>query len=227
MIILGIDTSSIAESVAIISGGIVIAEAKISKLSGPHSKLISLIDAVLQNSGSKIKEIDGIAVAIGPGSFTGVRIGVATAKGLALSLNKPLIPISSLKAILMSYSSEGNIATIIDARRNEVYGCMFNSQNGLISQVRNECVATIEDFCKFVTQKTIFIGDDVVQLRDRIKNILGDIAIFYEGEPKRTTAAGAALLGINGIEGCTKTGYNNVIPNYIRRSEAEIKMKGN
>ena len=126
MKILGIDTSTPIGSVALIDGESLVAEHTLNIVKAHSSRLMPAIDTVLKWGDITAEELDGCAVGIGPGSFTGIRIGIATIKSLCYALDKPIVGVSTLEAIAYNLRwTEGLICPILDARRNESYGAIF------------------------------------------------------------------------------------------------------
>lgn len=168
--ILSIETATSVCSVAIHSNGELISSAEVSEQGAHAQKLMPLIDQILKESNMDYSELDAIAVSEGPGSYTGLRIGVSTAKGLAYGLGKPLIGINTLQALASAIKVNPGefILPVMDARRMEVYYEVFDSSlNSLIpldSEVLNE-----ESFKNFLEQERVyFLGDAL----DKIKSVI-------------------------------------------------------
>ena len=127
MKILGIDTSTPIGSVALIDGENIVAEHTLNIVQAHSSRLMPAIDNVLKWGNITPDALDGCAVGIGPGSFTGIRIGVATAKSLCYAVDKPIVGVSTLEAIAYNLRwTDGIVCPILDARRSEIYGCTFH-----------------------------------------------------------------------------------------------------
>ena len=125
MNILAVDTSANVAAAALVSGGKLLAESMLNNKTTHSEKLMPMIDFVLKNSGMDITDIDLFAVANGPGSFTGLRIGVSTVKGLAHAVNKPIVGISTLAGLAYNlFETDGLISPIMDARRSQVYNAV-------------------------------------------------------------------------------------------------------
>jgi tRNA threonylcarbamoyladenosine biosynthesis protein TsaB len=129
--ILAFDTSTFAASAAVVDGGTVLAESSVLQRAGHSERLLPLVDEVLARAGLPLGAIDRLAVGLGPGSFTGVRLGLATAKGLQLATGIPLVGVSSLDALAASaWGVEGPLVAALDARRDEVYAALFRQREG-------------------------------------------------------------------------------------------------
>lgn len=131
MKILAFDTSTFAASAAVVDGGTVLAESSVLQRAGHSERLLPLVDEVLARAGLPLGAIDRLAAGLGPGSFTGVRLGLATAKGLQLATGIPLVGVSSLDALAASaWGVEGPLVAALDARRDEVYAALFRQREG-------------------------------------------------------------------------------------------------
>ena len=134
MKILAIDTSSAVASAAILEDGKLIAEYILNNKKTHSQKIMPMIDEIIKDSDLTINDIDVFAAAYGPGSFTGLRIGVATAKALAHAVNKPLVEVSTLEGIAYNaVYSDLLLCPIMDARRNQVYNAVYKSEGALVS----------------------------------------------------------------------------------------------
>ena len=225
MKILGIDTSSNPASVAVTEGDRVIAEAKTVDKSKRSIDILPLIDTVLTQSGISLGEVDVYAVAIGPGSFTGLRIGLALCKGFALANKKPVVGVSTLKSIARSSGLEGRIAVLMDARRNEVYCGLFEAKNNEINLIGEEKAVLVDEFCAEISAETFFIGDGAILHQERLKKRLDKIAQFPSMKDSLSIAGGVAFLAQKELENGKGEDYNLIVPRYIRRSEAEMKLE--
>ena len=202
MRILGIESSSLVASAAIYEDGITMAEYTVDFKMTHSQTLLPMIDEMVKLVGIDLNTIDAIAVSGGPGSFTGLRIGSATAKGLGLALNKPLIHVPTLDATAYNlFGASGLICPIMDARRNQVYTGIYRFEK------------------KFET--VIFLGDGVPVYE---KQIAEKMTVPYDLAPahvNRQRAASVAALGaVYFAEGKTETAMEHK-PDYLRKSQAE------
>ena len=137
MKILGIDTSTPIGSVALIDGDTLAAEHTLNIVQAHSSRLMPAIDTVLKWSDVTADDLDGCAVGIGPGSFTGIRIGVATIKSLCYALDKPIVGVSTLEAVAYNLRwTNGTICPLLDARRSEIYGAIFQGGGRMATSQR-------------------------------------------------------------------------------------------
>ncbi|MDF2607541.1 MAG: ydiC [Bacillales bacterium] len=223
MTTLVIDTSTSTSSVALTRDGKILAE-YISNTDKNHSEtLVPRIETLLKNSNIKAKQLSRIIVAKGPGSYTGVRIGVTVAKTLAWTLNIPLYSVSSLEVIASSIEHfHGIVIPIVDARRNTVYTTVFEIANGEMNQISEETHVSIEEWAgiwKKSNRRVLWIGSDVYKFKTIITEIMGDQAIFaaeYLNVPRLSKME--YLLGSRDEEN-----IHAFVPEYAKLAEAEAK----
>ncbi len=163
MKILALETSAKAVSAAITENGKVLASGY-QDTGLTHSRtLMPIVEHLFKNTGMKLVDMDAVAVANGPGSFTGIRIGVSAAKGLAFGADKPLVGVSTLSAMARNVAfSDGLIVCAMDARRNQIYNALFAAENGKITRLCPDRAISLEDLAKEIENdprpKTI-VGD--------------------------------------------------------------------
>nr|MBL0731926.1 tRNA (adenosine(37)-N6)-threonylcarbamoyltransferase complex dimerization subunit type 1 TsaB [Desulfobacterales bacterium] len=214
---------------AIINNSDIICE-QILASSQTHSKhLMGMIKNVLDLSDLAIKDMDGFAVTIGPGTFTGLRIGISLIKGLAAASGKPVAGISSLKALATQSSFSGQVCTMIDARREEVYSALYSVAalgfySSIIKQKSVETVMAPEKAVSGINEPTLFIGNGAFLYQQKIEEILGQRAIFPSLLQNTIQASTIARLGVEQLQNEYCTSPHPLIPRYIRASDAE-KMK--
>lgn len=214
MLILGIDTSTKICTCSIFdSENGIIAETSLSVKKNHSNIVMPIIDNLFKISDLTINDIDKIAVAIGPGSFTGVRIALGIAKGLAMALNKPLIAVNELDILeAIASGNENEIIPLIDARKERVY---YKYQN---KYVDDYLINLISNFDK--NKKYIFVGDGAINYKNILKDNLGDNAIIlpiYNSFPR---ASILCELALNKEEANIYT----LEPEYISKSRAEKKF---
>lgn len=223
MKILAIDTSTASCSTAIIDGGVVRAELTTVN-NQTHSKhLMTMIDTVSKMSGIKMAALDGFAVTIGPGSFTGLRIGISTIKGLAWSLAKPVVGISSLAALAWQCAPVPYlICPLLDARKHEVYAGRYRYSAGKLIKDGDELVsdplAVIDD----IQEPCVFLGSGAALYRKEISNKLGELSIFVERRKDHIHASAIAELSIQRFTKHRHDEVASLVPHYIRKSDAEL-----
>ena len=211
MLILGIDTSTKICTCSIFdSENGVIAETSLSVKKNHSNIVMPIIDNLFKVSDLTINDIDKIAVAIGPGSFTGVRIALGIAKGLAMALNKPLIAINELDILeAIASGNENEIIPLIDARKERVY---YKYQN---KYVDDYLINLISSFDK--NKKYIFVGDGAINYTNILKDNLGDNAVILPMYNSFPRASILCELALNKEEANIYT----LEPEYISKSRAE------
>ena len=214
MLILGIDTSTKICTCSIFdSENGVIAETSLSVKKNHSNIVMPIIDNLFKISDLNINDIDKIAVAIGPGSFTGVRIALGIAKGLAMALNKPLIAVNELDILeAIASGNENEIIPLIDARKERVY---YKYQNTYIDDY---LINLISSFDK--NKKYVFVGDGAINYTNILKDNLGDNAVILPMYNSFPRASILCELALNKEEANVCT----LEPEYISKSRAEKKF---
>jgi len=179
MNILAIDTSALTASAAILADGILIGEISTTTKLTHSQTIMPMIDELLKRVSLDITDIDLFACSEGPGSFTGLRIGIGTIKGLAYGLGKPVVGISTLEALAHNIDvTDLVICPVMDARRGQVYNGLYRYNNDKIECITEPRALSVEELCEELTEKTIFVGDGVNVHREKIKELLGGKAVF-------------------------------------------------
>ncbi len=201
MLILTIETSTPIERVAVVRDGSVLAELTDTVSRGHTEKLLSAVESVLSRSSVRLRELDVIAVSIGPGRFSGLRVGLATAKGLATASGLPVAPVESLEALAESARPyAGLVCPMLDARRGEVYAALFRLGDGrerMLPDVAIAPAAMIERVQVAAGgESVLFLGSGVAECVDELSAALGDRACFPDEEVSTATPlAMAAIVG--------------------------------
>ncbi len=227
MKVLGIDTSTSCGSVGLIDDGEVIADYLLN-ISVTHSeRLLGAIELVLKEARCHIENIDGWAIALGPGSFTGLRIGVSTVKGLALATGKPAVGISTLDVLAFQIPTTPHlICPILDARKQEVYTAFYRYKEGnALKQISPYQAIRLEDLVKNIKEETIFLGDGLKTYRDFILNSLPTYTIYPPSPLHLPHGSMVAKLGSELLQKGEYLDLATFVPIYIRSSEAEIKWQ--
>jgi len=221
VIVLAIDTASRSCSVAVLDGNAVMAE--INDVSGQtHSRhLMGMVDQAVSMSVGQMARIDGLAVTQGPGSFTGLRIGISTAKGLAEAAGKPLVGVSSLQALAWQvFPSDVMVIPMLDARRKEVYAARYIREGETFQMVGAEQARSPEAAVDGIDMPCLLVGDGAVAYADRLGMVLGgrmQLALPFQHMIRASTVAflGREKLTEARDERMTLT------PRYLRQSYAE------
>ena len=225
MRILGIDTSSPKGSIAITLNDAIISEKAISGHASYSKNLFLLVDSILQFANLNISQIDAFAVSIGPGSFTGLRVGLSSVLGFSLAQKKPIVPIETLLAMAHTILyTEHVICPVIDARKGELYTSFFQfDENRQIIRLGEDRAIKPELLANEINKPTLFFGSGVDTYAKVLSRKLGSLAVFDNGS-SNTTAASVAKLAYEKIKKGEETDSARLKPKYIRRSEAEVNF---
>ncbi|KMY52818.1 hypothetical protein AC623_01500 [Bacillus sp. FJAT-27231] len=223
MKVLAIDTSTYALGVSLLDGERIIGE-HMTNLNKNHSlRVMPAIQALMNECEVKPAELDKIVVAKGPGSYTGVRIGVTIAKTLAWSLKIPLAGVSSLAVLAASaYLYPSYISPIFDARRGRVYTGLYRFEDGKLVAVEEDQNIALTDWCsqlKKLDREVLFLGEDVHLHAESIQEIMADQALLKGGLAASPRPSDLARLGLHE----PAADLHSFVPNYIRLAEAETK----
>ena len=225
MKLLAVDTSGPVCGAAVLDGERVLAE-RISQNRNTHSvSLMPMIEGCLESAGETLKQMDALAVTVGPGSFTGVRIGVATVKGLAHGGGKPCIAVDALEALALSTGMEQQdllICPIQDARAGQVYGACFRGPARLMEDRPLKLEDYLDQIQNLDEGPWLFTGDGVPVHRNRIRELMGDRALFA-GTPFSFLRPSA--VGVLAARKGTPTDYLGLKETYLRPPNAEKNRK--
>lgn len=227
MFVLGIDTATRVAGAAVAGEDRLISERFIHNLQTHSQNIIPMISQVMDDAGLKPSDLHGIAVTGGPGSFTGLRIGMSVAKTMGLALCIPVIGIPTLTALAWNfYRVEGLICPILDARKNEVYTCLFKSGEDGLAELISPAALSLERLmariAEFGDQQVNFLGDGVPVYGEVIKAELGPRAHFASMINAFPRAGAVAELGLAKLRTGSLADPTFLQPVYLRRSEAEI-----
>jgi tRNA threonylcarbamoyladenosine biosynthesis protein TsaB len=227
MKVLGIDTSTLVLSVAVVEDGKLLGEYTTNLKKNHSIRIMPAISMLLDELDSTPADLDGIAVGNGPGSYTGVRIGVTTAKSLAWSLDVPLVGVSSLEALAANaLAFEGIRTPMFDARRGQVYTTLYQKDQCLIDQgiyLIDNWLAKLAQF----DQQVLFVGDDVALHLEKIQAKLAGQALFAPAEWGVPRAAYIARKGMDLIKSGISEDVRQFVPQYLQLAEAEAKWLAN
>ena len=226
MKILSITTSSPVCGVAILENEEIIKEINLENGLTHSETLMPIIKSTLEEANISLKDIDLLVVDRGPGSFTGIRIGIATAKAFADALNIKTIGVNSLEGLAMNVESEGIICSLIDAKRENVFNEIVENKNGALITKREPSFDNIDILLEEIQSKynglTItFVGDGALNYKDKILTKLPS-SLFLKNNT--LNAKNIAILGAKYID---NDDYFNIEPLYLRKSEAEQKCENN
>lgn len=223
MNIFGIDTCCMAATAAVVSDDRLVAQIVQNNKRTHSQKIMPMIEFMLKEAEIELSDIDCFAAAVGPGSFTGVRIGIATVKALAHMTDKPCVAVSTLHALANNVAHfDGIICPILDARRGQVYTALFNGGN--MCRIAEDSACSIAELCKELAgtgERVMFLGDGVAAFGEQISNALGDKAIFAQRMQRMNLAASVAEIGCEKFVLGETISYSALVPEYLRLSQAE------
>ncbi|PTX58848.1 tRNA threonylcarbamoyladenosine biosynthesis protein TsaB [Melghirimyces profundicolus] len=225
MKLLAIDTSTLVLGVAVLENRRVLGEVTTNLHKNHSVRLMPTVNGLMKELELSPDDLDAVAVAAGPGSYTGIRIGFTTAKTLAWSRGIPLVPVSSLSALAMNGSRyPGKVVPLFDARRNRVYTGLFKGEGGRVSAVKKERVMDIGAWLEEVSEEgpLLFLGEDVSRYRETISGALGERAEFGTLRENVVSAAHLGTLAFSCLERGDR-GRTDAVPNYLQLTEAEAK----
>ena len=222
MKILTIDTSSNCSSVALSDGTALLGECVLGEDRCHSGRLLESVSKLLAAAGFAPGQLDALAVSLGPGSFTGVRVGIATVKGLAIATGKPVVGFSSLAMLAMNLPfSSVQVAPLFDARKSEVYAALYRC-GSLPEPIIPDAVLPPERFLAAIDSPTLFLGDGAVRYRELIRSTLGDLALFSPWHLDLPRAAAGAVIALDAARKGNFTPLALLNPTYLRASEAEV-----
>ena len=229
MKILVIDTSSNSCSAAILEDNKIIKEIKLKDEKTHSQKLMPLIDKLLAECSYDIKDFDLFACSKGPGSFTGIRIGIATLKAFSDATGKPLIGISSLKGLaynINTFNSDSYVVSLIDAKHENVYWGLFEKKDRIYKKVSDysfDSIHTVIEKLKSIKKQFIFVGNGGIIYKDVIKSELENGCKFIDDE--NTNDCNAGSIGIAAFQKYLSGNISPIVPLYLKKSSAELLLE--
>lgn len=224
MLVFGIDTCCMAATAALVNEKIMVAQTVINQNKTHSQIMMPQIENMFRASEVDPKSVDAFAAAVGPGSFTGVRIGVATAKALAQASGKPCVAVSTLEAL--AYGSkffDGIVSPILDARRDQVYNALFMGGARLERLCADRALALDELLAelKDAGKNVLFMGDATLVFEEKIREALGELAYFAPKVTNLNLAGSVAEIGLEKLKSGEIVEYGKLVPQYVRLSQAE------
>lgn len=237
MKLLALDSSGLVASVAILDNNITIAEYTVNYKKTHSQTLLPMLDEIKRMTELDLHTIDAIAIAAGPGSFTGLRIGAATAKGLGLALEIPIIPVPTVDSLAYNlYGSDKLICPLMDARRNQVYTGLYTFRRGReentgyeMQVLQKQCAVDIVEIVQQINvlgMEVIFLGDGVDACRSKIAELVKVSYSFAPACCNRQRASCVAALGSVLYQNGVHETAREHAPEYLRLSQAERERAG-
>lgn len=226
MLVLGIETSTTQGGVAIIGDDRVLCEAVLNVEVTHSERLLPAIDRALGEARITLDALGGIAVSIGPGSFTGLRIGLSTAKGLAYATGLPLVGVPTLEAMAWALpAARWQVCPVLDARKQEVYAALFRHDAGGLRRLTEDAAMTPETLCRAIRNPTLFLGDGVETYATLFRERLGDKLLRPPLASQGARPACVAELGRRRLLHGERDTAESLVPRYLRLSEAELRRR--
>ena len=225
-VVLAIETATMCGSIAVVAGEQCIAECSLQSRLTHSRRLLDGLERLFGECQITWEQIDAVAVSLGPGSFTGLRIGLSTAKGLVMAAEKPLIGISTLDGLAgQFFHARFPIYPVLDARKQEVYtACYRCNEAGVPGRASDYMVIKPEELCSMVREPSLFIGDGAVVYEELFQDRLAEMMIPAPQALFFPRAAAIALLGAGKWREKDFIDPAAAVPIYIRPSEAELNF---
>lgn len=229
-LILAVDTATACSSIALTSGtsqdGSLLASLSLNSKITHSRRLISGIDWLLQENGIQLADVDGFAVGLGPGSFTGLRIGMATLKGLAMAMDKPLLGVSTLDGLAFSCSGDAPLCALLDARKQEVYRRWYMPDtNGIYREDGPVEALSPAGFMDEITEECLLVGDGVFALGQDLPTTVTDRITIAPLPLHYINAAAIGFLCCEQLQQEAVLDLDSAAPLYVRASDAELSLK--
>lgn len=228
-IVLSIDTATPSSSVSLTAGtrldGHCLASLTLGGKVTHSRRLLTVIDWVMEMVDVDWATIDGITVSLGPGSFTGLRIGMATAKGLAAGAEKPLIGVSTLDGLAAKCTTDSLICALLDARKKEVYAAFYRRDlAGLTERVGDISVLPPEKLVGLIAEPVLMIGDGAVGYKDLFREALGEKLSIAPAMLHEPSAVALGMMGAEKLLSGEQLDLASAVPLYVRSSDAELSL---
>lgn len=235
MKLLGMDSSGLTASVAIVDEESLVAEYTVNYKKTHSQTLVPMLDEIVKMTELDLKTVDAIAIAKGPGSFTGLRIGSATAKGLGFALNIPIIEVPTTDGLAFNMvGTDKLVAPIMDAKRDQVYTGLYEFSDNDLVTIQESTAEPIEETIERINKlnrPVIFLGDGVKVYKDRILEKISVPVSFAPMNKNLQSAASVATLGFKLFKEGKWVKASEHVPEYLRLSQAERErneaMNGN
>jgi tRNA threonylcarbamoyladenosine biosynthesis protein TsaB len=224
MLVLGIETSTMHGGVALLDQQGLRAEYLLNVKATHTERLLPSIDQVLRDAGVTLEQVAGLAVAVGPGSFTGLRIGLSTAKGLAAASGRPLVGVPTLEAIAWCLPFCAHpVCPVLDARKGQVYCALYRHDGEQLYPIMDEAALSPDALVSRIDEPTVFIGEGLSVYGDVLAERLGSKALFPPESHRGGRASAVADLGRRRLLQGERDDVARLAPRYLRPSEAELK----
>jgi len=225
MKVVGIETSGLIGNIAVCDGSTVVGKKTYGKNFSHGKEIVSSLKSIFNEIKWEPNDIDLIAVSIGPGSYTGLRIGVTCAKTLAYGLGKPVIDVPTLDVLVENVRDNNakTICPVIDAKRKSVYACIYDRNNNENRKITDFLIISPDGLIDMLPESTLIFGDGIAPYKDIFSQ--KDLTIVEDEKLGIADAANVAGLGMERYEQGIRCEINALAPLYLRKSEAEERLK--
>ncbi|MEW6116518.1 MAG: tRNA (adenosine(37)-N6)-threonylcarbamoyltransferase complex dimerization subunit type 1 TsaB [Nitrospirota bacterium] len=226
MRLLAIETATMLGGIALIDDDTLIAESRMNVRVTHSERIMTEIDHVLKGARLSLHDMDAFALSIGPGSFTGLRVGLSTIKGLAYATGKGVVAVPTLEALAWNVPfTRHPVCPLLDARKKEVYTGLFKWTGHGFSRLMPEQAMKLETLLAGIDEPAVFLGEGAMLYRNSIQKTLGERALFAPPGAMVPSPAAVAHLGMITARNGEYEDPVTLTPLYLRKSEAELKQK--
>jgi len=223
MYILGIETATRTGGVAIVTENGVLAEYTLNIEVTHSERLMSTVERVLKDTGLRMASMDGFGISIGPGSFTGLRIGLSTVKGLSFTTGKPVAAVPTLKALAWNIPhARYPVCPLLDAKKKEVYAALYRHDGSDLVQELSETVLPLADLADRIAGEVLFTGEGARLFATEIERLFAGRAHFAPLVAAVPSAASVGEIALMTLQSGRSTDPDTLSPMYIRKPEAEL-----
>ena len=223
--ILGLETATQRASVGLLIDGEVVVEQSVPAQGSHAVSLLPLIDAVLRQADCGVDALDAVAVSSGPGSFTGLRVGISVAKGFARATGVRLVAVPTLEALARTVpGAPGMVCALLDARKGELYAACFESSAGGCRRLTADRLVTPEALVALLPTPCVVVGDGVTVCESVLRGQLGERVTLLPAETHGPRGGVIAALGWERLQAGQLADVPSLEPTYVRPSEAELKV---
>jgi len=226
MLVLGVETSTMQGGAALVGDDGLCSEFTLNVEATHSERLLPTIDRMLRDAGVGLDALSGLAVSIGPGSFTGLRIGLSTVKGLAYATGLPVVSVPTLEALACTVTfARQQICPVLDARKQEVYAALFRCERGELVRLMEDAALPPEALCGKIHRPTIFLGDGLAVYGELFRRLLGERLLVPPPPGRGARPAWVAELGRQRLLRGERDPIDALVPRYLRPCEAEVRRR--
>lgn len=222
MNILALDTSSKHFSLAVAKDGKTLRSCSIFLKKVLSDSIMPAIQGILKKAGLTLAKLDGFAVGLGPGSFTSLRVGLSTVKGLAFALKKPVVGVPSPDVLALNVTGDGQVCVVCDAKRNMAYACLYQKKGDALKRKSKYLLTDIKNVLKQIKGDVTFVGDGVPLFREAIEKAAGIKARFAGEKQMYPQAKHLAALAFNRFEAKEYDAAESLVPLYLYPEDCQV-----